>query len=166
MRQIYEIIEIRIHLFPGAQDWPVFLLRKRVPDWTGLSPCSKTGSPTRLVCLSLQEEGVGLDWPPYSRRVAWTLLEPILRLVLQPFWAYLSISLFKIIENINISITGKGQSDTCIFQSYWKHKSSMGEHFYLSNQKILLGAHYMHKKECYGHYTLTWFWVWSFWGAP
>ena len=24
----------------------------------------------------------------------------------------------------------------------------------------------MHKKECYGHYTLTWLWVWSFWGAP
>ena len=123
-----------------AQNWPVFLLRKRVPDWTGLSPCSGTGSPTRLACLSAQEEGLELDWPPYSRRGTWTLQAPLLR-CLSAFWGLYK---YKYIQNhikINISITCWGQSDTCTSQSYRKHKTSMGEHSYLSNQKILLGAH-------------------------
>ena len=129
MRCISEIIEIRIHVkrplasgwaglspcsrrgnwtilaYLPDQDWPVFLLRQRVPDWTGLSPCSGTGSQTRLACLSAQEEGLGLDWPPYSRRGTWNLQEPILHCLLQPFGAYLSTSSFKIINNINMSIT-------------------------------------------------------------
>ena len=116
MRRISEIIEIRIHVkktlasgwaglspcsrigpltwlaYLPAQDWPVFLLRQRDPDWTGLSPCSGTGSQTRLASLSAQEEGLGLDWPPYPRRGTWTLQEPMLCCLSQPFRAYIKIN--------------------------------------------------------------------------
>ena len=186
MRRISEIIEIRIHVkrplasgwaglspcsgrgpwtwlaYLPAQDWPVFLLRKRVPDWTGLSPCSGTGSQTRLACLSAQEEGLaswtGLASLPKKRDLDFARANIVL--LITAFSGFM-----KIIKRKN-SISCRRQSDTCIFPRYQKHKTSMGKHFYLSNQKILLGAHYMHKKECYGRYTLTWFWVWSFWGAP
>ena len=140
MRCISEIIEIRIHVkrplasgwaglspcsgrgnwtilaYLPDQDWPVFLLRQRVPDWTGLSPCSGTGSQTRLACLSAQEEGLGLDWPPCSRRGTWTLQEPILCCLSQPFWAYININSEKTI--LKNSISCRGQSDTCIFPRY------------------------------------------------
>ena len=89
-----------------AQDWPVFLLRKRVPDWTGLSPCSGIGSPTGLAFLPSPEQGprldwpvsllrkrvlpLGQDWPPCPRRGTWTLQEPILCCLSQPFRAYIN----------------------------------------------------------------------------
>ena len=84
---------------PGL-DWPISLLR------TGLSSCSGRGSRTGLVFLPAPEQGprldwpvsllrkrvlpLGQDWPPCPRRGTWTLQEPILCCLSQPFRAYIN----------------------------------------------------------------------------
>ena len=159
MRRISEIIEIRIHVkrplasgwaslspcsgrgnwtilaYLPDQDWPVFLLRQRVPDWTGLSTCSGTGSQTRLACLSAQEEGLaswtGLASLPKKRDLDFARANIVL--LITAFSGLYKYKLLKIIKRKK-SISCRGQSDTCIFPRYQKHKTSMGKHFYLSNQ--------------------------------
>ena len=162
MRRISEIIEIRIHvkrplasgwagLSPCSgrgnwtilaclpdQDWPVFLLRQRIPDGTGHSPCSGTWSQTRLACLFAQEEGLaswtGLASLPKRRDLEFARANIVL--LITAFSGLYKYKFIKIIIRKN-SISCRGQSDTCIFPRYQKHKTTMGEHFYLSNQKIL-----------------------------
>ena len=82
--------------------WPISLIR------TGLSSCSGRGSRTGLAFLPAPEQGprldwpvsllrkrvlpLGQDWPPCPRRGTWTLQEPILCCLSQPFWAYININ--------------------------------------------------------------------------
>ena len=97
---------------PG-RDWHISLLR------TGLSSCSGRGSLTGLAFLSAQEQGLGLDWPPCSRRGTWTLQEPILCSLSQPFRAYINKSSFKIMNKYKHVNIFRGQSDTKNIKHQW-----------------------------------------------
>ena len=124
-----------------------------------------------MAFLPAQEQGLRIDWLSLcSGRGSWTALASLLNKRDLDFTranfvllitAFLGLNKYRFIQtHKQIWIYPYLAEDNLILVLFKNTKNIKHQwaHFYL--------AHYMHKKECYGRHTLTWFWVWLFWEAP